>query len=261
MADPKTYNLEAIYLAKEINLAKTAEKLDQNIIGKRREFLTYVLGPQENLFVFSYGAVVFVNVAKENQAAIKRSLNRFLVNPVRRQYDESYTLKDGAKGVSVGDDVAEVPAVGPSEIEIAARILAQSVALDYTEDLADEIFSNVGAMNTELENSGRFLKDTRSLLQLFAQNSSIIQFVVSKLSLLDSPDITWEHRNLELLFSQLADMFELRRRFRNVEYKIKFARDYFEFAVTALQGRRESFLELVIIVLIAIDIILYFFGG
>jgi len=37
----KEYKIEAVYIAKEINLAKTAEKLDKNLIGRRREFLIF----------------------------------------------------------------------------------------------------------------------------------------------------------------------------------------------------------------------------
>ena len=38
------YKIEAVYIAKEINLAKTAEKLDKNLIGRRREFLIFLFG-------------------------------------------------------------------------------------------------------------------------------------------------------------------------------------------------------------------------
>ena len=40
MTNNHEYQLEAAFLAKEINLAKAAEKLDKNLIGRRREFLT-----------------------------------------------------------------------------------------------------------------------------------------------------------------------------------------------------------------------------
>lgn len=253
------FQLEAFYLAKEINLVKTAEKLNQNLISRRREFLTYLLGPREHLFIFSFGAVVFVNIAKETQSGIKRSLSRFLINPVRKNYDESYLLRHGAEKFNVGDGAAELPAIGMEEIEIAARVLAQSVALEHIEDLTDEILANIGTINTELEKSGRFLKNIKPILQIAGQNSNIIQFVISKLSLLDKPDILWERQGLDTLFSQLADLFELRSRFRNIEYKIGFARDNSEFALHILEAQRGNFLEVVIIVLIAFEIVLYFF--
>lgn len=259
MDDYKEYSLEAVYLAKGINLVKTADKLDKNLIGKRREFLTYLLGPREFMFLFSFGAIVFANVSKDMQTAIKRSLAKFLVNPVKQTFEESYTLRESERGLNVGEDAADLPVVSTGEVEIAARILAQSVALEYIEDLADEILSNIESMNEELEH-GHFAKNSRSVLKLAAQNNNIIQFVISKLSLLDKPDVTWENKRLEVFFSQLADIFELRSRFRNVEYKIGFARDNSEFMLTALQGRRESFLEVIIIILIAIDIVIYFFG-
>lgn len=260
MSDPKEYNIEAVYLAKGIDLAKTAEKLDKNLIGKRREFLTYLLGEKEFFFVFSFGALVFVNIGKELQTATKRALAKFAQNPVKGSYEESYILREGEKKFEVGNEAAALPVVRSEEIEIASRILAQSVALEYIEDLTEEIISNIESMNSELEKE-KITQDAKPILHLFSQNSSIMQFVISKLSLLDKPDITWEEKRLETFFSQLADLFELRSRFRNVEYKIRFARDNSEFALTVIQGRRESFLEIIIIVLIFIDIILYFFGG
>ncbi|HBB54087.1 MAG: hypothetical protein UW93_C0008G0027 [Parcubacteria group bacterium GW2011_GWC1_45_13] len=260
MQDYKEYNLEAYYLAKEINLAKVADKLDKNLIGRRREFLTYLLGPREFLFIFSFGAVVFVNVAKDVQAAIKRPLSKFFIEPVKKSYDESYVLREVERKFSVGENIANLPVLGIGEVEITARILAQSVALEYISDITDEILINIESMNAGLER-GRFSKNTKDVLRLVAQNNNIIQFVITKLSLLDKPEITWENSRLESLFSQLADIFELRPRFRNVEYKMNFARDNSELILTALQGRRESFLEMVIIVLIAIDILIYFLGG
>lgn len=127
------------------------------------------------------------------------------------------------------------------------------------EDITDEILSNIESMNAGLE-KGRFLRNTKEILQLVAQNNNIIQFVITKLSLLDKPDVTWGNERLETLFSQLADIFDLRPRFRNIEYKIGFARSNSEFALTVLEARRGNFLELIIILLFIFDIIIYFFG-
>lgn len=181
------------------------------------------------------------------------------MNPVKPSYDENYSLREAEHKLKVGEETADLPVVGIGEVEIAARILAQSVALEYIEDPTDEILANIETMNAGFE-KGRFLKDTKATLQLVAQNNSIIQFVITKLSLLDKPDITWGNERLETLFSQLADIFDLRPRFRNIEYKIGFSRDSSEFALTALQGRRENFLEIIVIILIVIDILIYFLG-
>ena len=254
------YEFQAVYIAQEINLLKTADKLDKNLISRRREFLTYLLGPQEFLFVFSFGATVFVNISKESQTAIRKSLGRFLTKPVKKNYEESYTIQKNQNAFTVAANGAELSSVGIEEIDISARVLAQSVALDHIEDLTEEILGNIAIMNAQLEKSGRFLRDTKTILKLSAQNSNIIQFVISKLSLLDKPDVLWERENLETFFSQLADLFELRSRFRNIEYKIGFARDNSEFALSILESQRSNFLELIIVILIVAEISLYFFG-
>src|SRR3989338_7016366 len=133
------YKLDAFHVAKEINIVKVAEKLDQNLISKRREFLTYFLGSRQYLFVFSFGAIVFVNVAKDSQGAIKKPLSKFMVELHKKTYDESYMLQESEGKFAVEDNDASLPIVGLDEVEIAARVLAQSVALEYIEDLADEM--------------------------------------------------------------------------------------------------------------------------
>lgn len=256
--DLHEYNLDAYCLAKEINLTKTAEKLDKNLIGRRREFLTYLVGHKEFVFIFSFGAVVFVNISRDSQTAFRKSLAKFLISPVKKTYEESYVLREREGKVSVGDETTDIPAIGVEEIGIASRVLAQSVALEYIEDITSEAFSNVEAANAVLGDSGLFFQNTSSILKLVSQNNGIIQFVISKLSLLDKPEITWEHKQLEMLFSQLSDIFELRSRFKNVEYKIGFTRTNSEFAFDVMQARRANFLEWMIILLFVLDIILLF---
>lgn len=259
MNSSTAFNLEAIYLAKEILIEKAAEKLPYNLIGRRREFLTYLVGPHEFIFLFSFGAIVFVNIDKDTQTAVKKAMGKFLRAPVKKNsYSESYILQQSEQ-LNIGDSAANLPIIENGEIEVSARILAQSAALEYIEDLTDEILSNIETMNASLE-GGRLPQSSHAVLQLFAQNNGIIQFVISKLSLLDKPEITWENERLEILFSQLADIFELRSRFRNIEYKISFSRQNSEFVLSALRNRQGNFLEIIIIVLIATDILLYFFG-
>src|SRR3989344_5949832 len=154
MQDYKEYNLEAYYLAKEINLAKVADKLDKNLVGRRREFLTYLVGHKQFLFVFSFGAVVFVNIPKDTQGAMRKSLAKFLKDPVKQIYDETYALHEKEGKFAVGDESTELPVAGVEEIEIVARVLAQSVALEYIEDLADEALSNTDTTNVLLGSGG-----------------------------------------------------------------------------------------------------------
>ena len=251
------YHFDASYIGKEINLIKASERIDKNLIGKRREFLTYLLGPKEYLFVFSFGAVVFVNITKESQVGTRKALSKFVEGAVKKSYSETYLLHESEGKFAVGDDDTTLPIITLDEIEITARVLAQSVALEHIEDLAEEVLNNVGSMNSEMEKGGRFSRNAQAILKSSAQNSNIILFVISKLSLLDKPDITWDKKRLETLFSQLADLFELRPRFRNIEYKIGFAKDNSEFAFHVLHSERANFLELVVIILIALEILLY----
>src|SRR3989344_6275227 len=217
--DKKQYLFEAFYVAKSIAIAKASEKLEKNLVGKRREFLTYLLGPNEYVFVFSFGAIVFINIPKSTQVLMRKSLGKFLENPVKKQYEESYVLEEREGVLVVKNDRAELPTIRIEEIEMSARVLAQSVALERIEDVVEEMISGTAIVQTKINRFGAYLRNTRLVLKLVSQNNEVMHFIISKLSLLDKPDITWERKELEAFFSQLADIFELRSRFRNIEYK------------------------------------------
>ncbi len=100
------YYLEACYIAKEINLGKVAEKVDKNLVGRRREFLTYVLGSKQYLFVFSFGAIVFVNIPKAEQGSTRKLILKYAEGHIKKDYNETYLLHESEGKFAVNDDDA-----------------------------------------------------------------------------------------------------------------------------------------------------------
>ena len=85
----------------------------------------------------------------------------------------------------------------------------------------------------------------------------ILQQILSRLSLLDKPDITWDSPELETLFGHMRKMYELDDRFRAVEFKLDSIQDNSKALLSILQTRRSERLEIVIVALILIEVVLF----
>ena len=74
------------------------------------------------------------------------------------------------------------------------------------------------------------------------------------LYLLDKPNILWDNENVELLYNTLANTLELKDRFDIVEYKLNSIKDDIVMVMDLTNHNHSSWLEWIIIILIAIEI-------
>ena len=85
------------------------------------------------------------------------------------------------------------------------------------------------------------------------------QDLVSSLYLLDKPDEIWNDQLLDGLYRDAVDMFELKDRYKTLDYKLRMTQESLELISELLQNRNANYLEWAIIVLIAVEIVLFIF--
>ena len=85
------------------------------------------------------------------------------------------------------------------------------------------------------------------------------QDLVASLYLLDKPDETWDDQMLDTLYREAVEMFELKDRYKTVDYKLRMTQENLELIAELLQYRNANLLEWAIILLIAVEIVLFLF--
>lgn len=78
----------------------------------------------------------------------------------------------------------------------------------------------------------------------------------SALYLLDKPNILWDNEDAESLYNSLATSLELSDRFEVVSYKLGSIKDDIIMVMDITNHKHSSFLEWIIIVLIAVEIVM-----
>lgn len=252
------YPISSIYAAHKIRLDE-AEKLAEEyiLVSKKRNLLQYEIATNQHLFIYSFGVFVFIGIDTRFYKKIIKKFSHAMVEPSVREITEDYTIEDGAEKDSVESSVVKIRAFSAERISLIAEVLAQSSAIEYFDLKTDEIVASFEKINSELEKNGRLKISTREIVKIIGTGNSILQSLITRLSLLDQPDIVWDNAELESLYKNMRSFYELDNRFKNIGFKVDYIKNNSETIISLLQHRHSAGLEWIVIILIAIEIVIF----
>jgi len=222
-------------------------------------------GPYSFCVAFDFGAVVFINVEAENRRQVISSLmNHFGKDEPHPPLEQEFMIlvdpKSPPQGLVQFDRVV-VPALSPSLLELIARLLAQSVCLDYYEEDLQEILAKADKAVGIMKSKGRISASSRRLIRFLGSALETKKQILSSLSLLDKPALTEKSEVLDYLYGELRRNLEIDERYRSLDQKWRSIKDGIELFLEMSQGRRMLLLEITIVVLIFFEIAVTLFRG
>lgn len=210
-------------------------------------------------YLYHFGAAVFVNCSGEQ---IRRFFARMtqwseLFRNFSDMRSEGYSLEiDPRRELSITNDYAVMPDYEPDFIDCICFVIAKSVALERIEEQVDQVLDRMEGVIGLLDR-GKFSISDRRLAKLA---SSILNFKyrsISHIMVLDKPDIAWDKPDVDHLYLTMAQLFELEQRYQEIRTKSETLMDITEVFTSLSHARRATRLEWIIIVLIAIEIVIY----
>jgi uncharacterized Rmd1/YagE family protein len=249
--------ISAYYLAKSLPLAFIEKRNELALVYKRRNALVIGRPEHQLMMIFSYGVLVLYNYDVKESERVLKQISQYGVEPVKNTKSEEYAVVvDPEKRISVEFDSVILPKAEADLLYVIAEVLAQSVAIEYVEQIVAETMHRFEKVTAGLENDGKIKASDSEVLKTIGAGRSITQYVVSQLSLLDKPDSTWEDKDIETAFLGMRKMFELEDRFKALEFRLDFIQDTSELALDILQNKRAVNMEWAVIILFVIDIVL-----
>lgn len=248
--------LKAVFLAKELPIAKAKDVLNYRLVSEKRERAVFEISPKKYLFAYSFGALVFYDVEDVMISATIKNLRGLAVEILKEKIWDEYKIIESSKN-AVGFNEMAMKSRDLEHISLAALVLAQSVALEFYENQVDAMVTRFSSFNMQLKQSGKLKARGRDILKFVGENNSIIEVIVSKLALLEEPPSAWESQEIEWLFNRLHYMFEIEERFKRLQYKLDFTQKNSSAMLEVLRSRRDAMLEWIIIILIAVEVVLW----
>ncbi len=203
-----------------------------------------VLSSQEGqIYLYSFGAVVGKDMEVSELLRAASSLIRFVDNGNIGEVEELNVEEElGIKGID--DDT----------LKVIAFALAQSVALARMEKIMDEIEEEVerALYKVKRVSGKKALKVAKNLMKARHE-------LISDIMILEKPSLAWEKDILDEVYVKVAKYLELTRRYRVMEKRLESALETVQLLISISSEARSNFLELMIILLIFVEIILYLF--
>ncbi len=244
-----------VWALKLKNLDQLARLKDDLSIKKEFKIENWYWWEIENkkyVFAFEDGSIVLVGFGDlEYEKLFKRIgpvlvIERYLIE-INHSQDRFFNVKDGKVVFSKFSLEA---------IEVLALVLSMSVSLEYFEEQVEKILDSVN-FHQEFLQTRRVKFKTYQMLKIWAQVLEIKRNILNQLYIIDKPDIVWDSPMLEGLYERLVYLYDIQERFEALEYKIDFVNEVVSFVQERLSSRKDHFLERIIILLIAFEIVVY----
>ncbi len=250
--------LQACYLSSQIDLKKVRDRYP----GRCQHLsdpMHMTFGDGKLVCITSFGVMVFwpfdSDVASQAITALKPFVSdRTAVDEVKDHLVVSTAMNE-SKVLFDEIWIEEDPSF--DQISLISQLLAQSVALEHLENEVDGALDRVQKQVRSLRKRGRLAISDKSVFKSIGFAMDIRHRVLTNLALFDKPDAIWESEELERLYTQLYNHFDLEDRLRTIQRKLTFLSDNTSFLYEFISTRKSHKLEWIIIYLIAFEIALF----
>lgn len=207
--------------------------------------------------LFRYGAAVFFQVPTAAITEYLRQIRPHVRQPFSAAEQETEILEirvDPAGREAVDNSTLVLAEATPERLQLVADILAKSVSLAHHERSIQRQFERIEPFAANLDHWGRGGRAARELLQHLGTALLAEHRVVAGAQVDDSPELLWDHPELERLWARLRDEFEIRERYSALHAKLSLISRTAETALELMQNRRSLRVEWAIVGLIVFEI-------
>jgi uncharacterized Rmd1/YagE family protein len=208
-------------------------------------------------FLFRYGAVVFFDASTAGITEYLRQIGPHIRQPFPQGERETEMLDirlDATGRETIEGNTLVLADLSLEKLQLVADIMAKSVSLAHHEKGIERQFERIEPFAVNLDHWGRGGRAARELLHNLGGALLAEHRVVAGTRVDDSPDLLWDHPELERLWARLRDEFEIRERFAALHGKLSLISRTAETALDLLQNRRALRVEWAIVGLIVFEI-------
>ncbi len=250
--------VRALRIGERLNLAGLEiEGLNQSkVLG--RSPLLFLLRSGGFAALFPYGTVVFVGVSRAEEEALVQDLTDRIEGRLDAPVVAQSEIEIGTSA-KVSGDLIMVRNLSPSSIAVVADALAKNVALTFEEAEVEKVLTVLEPFAGDLADTGRLPRSRRRMLRTVGQALRIHHRLLERVEVEERPDLLPDEDDINRLHEYLADAFHLKKRAKSLSRKL----DVIEVMTTALteliDAQREIRVELLIVLLIAVEIAIWLY--
>ncbi|NMD71077.1 RMD1 family protein [Bacillus sp. DNRA2] len=216
--------------------------------------------PSQQVQVFSFGSVVFINYSSLDEIKQFLSFLHHFEKDINLgdfdRYTDDYCLHVREdEELVLNDEFVVVPEYENFQPELISTVLAKSVALEKTEEQLGTILDKLENMVDRLE-KGKLRIGNKELARTTAKIVRHEYNTLSYIMILDKPDITWTSSTAGEFYDSMFDFFELNDRYNILKSKTEILYNIMDGFSNISHSIRGLFVEWIIVLLIVFEIVL-----
>lgn len=211
--------------------------------------------------LFRYGVAVLIGLSAADERVFLEKLRPRIGGQLARFEEETaiVTLAGEAEDQVQAGGPVQLRDMSPERLLVIADVLAKSVVLAHDERDVAKVFEIIEPFAKELADHGRTRRDRKGILQLIGSALLVQHRVSGRVAIGEKPDALWDRPDLERLYARLEDEYELKERVDTLNRKLAVVAETANTLADIIDTRRSLRLELIVVVLIALEIIATFY--
>lgn len=257
----KKRSIHVQLLGKHIDLSLVSKTLSHQFFCQQYKDALFIDLPRGNVFLFDYGVVVFWSVIESKRLSLIAQISKHIrqVSADQGIFDIHYAL-DTNSAFLVRDDLIHIANTDVHTLLSISHALAQSSKLEHFESVAQSTINEHSGLTDSLATKGKIPLSRKALSiergKLFKTKSDILLHF----NLLDTPEYFWQYPEQESLYAKMSTYLELKPRVNLLNLKLTTINELLDMLATEQHHKYAASLEWIIIILIAVDILVYFIG-
>jgi required for meiotic nuclear division protein 1 len=244
------------HLGDRLDLKELKNNLAYNCVYADPTELMYDVENNSYFCVFDYGSVVFFGVDNYEQTNIITAVRTILNLDSTELRRENFAVEiDPQASYKVIFDRLIIKEITMDIAKIIMLNIAQSVALDYYIEQSNILLDQTYQFTLELAEKGKFSIKGKKLLKYIGRLLNLKNKIAQNIYIFDSPNLTWNDEYLNVINNDLSRELDIKLRHNSLQESLNTVRENLEILKDINQHSHSNMLELIVIVLIAIEII------
>ncbi|MCV2885524.1 RMD1 family protein [Aestuariibacter sp. AA17] len=259
MANAKAHDVEFVLIGRNISLEKVSKQLGNQFFEKRYRDALYISVPNGDCFVFDYGVFVCWGLSDQKRDQIlEEILPATLIPEESLRWEKLAFDVHEDKPVSISGDEVSLPNRKTLTLLAVSHAIAQSCKLEQFESVAEKVILDNAYLSDTLAKTGNIPLNRKKLAKLRGMLFQTTNDIVLHFNLLDTPEFFWEYPDQEAHYLAVAKYLDLKPRIELLNLKLDTIHSLLEMLAAEQNHKHSAFLEWIIIILIAVDIAVYF---
>ncbi|MBN1250907.1 MAG: RMD1 family protein [Bacteroidales bacterium] len=246
--------IKAYQIADYINIKQFKNDYKGELHNYSSSDLFYINENNRYLYILSYGVVVFCGYDELKISENIEFMMNYVINPLNEKLTEEFFIHTNVESDKFGHNEVYISKISPEVIKIVSLNIGQSVALDYYQIQAAQLLDETNSYTKALEEKGRLRMRNTTLLKFIGKTLNVKNNIFDQLYVFDQPEAAWNDEYLSKIDTGLRQIFDIKTRFKSVDYTLQIVNDNLELFKDLMQHKQSNLLEIIIIVLIMVEV-------